>query len=243
MQPGIQYVHHIYIYIFTRTHAQRIRKPSNIMGRIREQLADYRQKYTLHQSTEHEVNKASTTTTTGTAASIINSSGSNSSTDIPTADVTTSISSAAVAKGSSSSNSSSSSGSGSGSGDRDINPDPDPDPHPPSPKQPWSLVLLKALLYALFVVFFAALGFAIPFVLMSAIYALWTATSGGDGGKRRRRRRKRGELSPYSIFNKDGERTSGGLDADEMLKNMHAGPVALMRLAKSFVGGEKNKRQ
>eukprot|EP00911_Craspedida_sp_UC1_P002122 UC1_evm3s1632 len=211
------------------------------MGRIREQLADYRQKYTLHQSTEHEVNKASTTTT-DTAASIMNSSGSNYSTNIPTADVTTSISSAAVAKGSSSSSSNSNSSS-SGSGDRDINPDPDPDPHPPSPKQPWSLVLLKAFLYALFVVFFAALGFAIPFVLMSAIYALWTATSDGDGGKRRRRRRKRGELSPYSIFNKDGERTSGGLDADEMLRNMHAGPMALMRLAKSFVGGEKNKQQ
>lgn len=86
--------------------------------------------------------------------------------------------------------------------------------------QPWSLVLLKLLLWALLQVLFIVLGFGLPFFVVSSLYGMWANTEVG-------RKRRAGQKSAYSVFNENCEAIDGSLDAEEMTRQMLYGPAAL----------------
>lgn len=65
------------------------------------------------------------------------------------------------------------------------------------------------------------LGFGIVFLLFSALFGIYFNTRTGP--------KLKGEISAYSVFNKDCENIKGTLTAEQLQREMIYGPFAAMR--------------
>ena len=73
-------------------------------------------------------------------------------------------------------------------------------------------VALRLLLYALLQALFARLGFGVAFFAVAALYAMFATAS--------EQQRKKGELSAYSVFNKDCRSIEGSISPEDFEREM-----------------------
>ena len=83
----------------------------------------------------------------------------------------------------------------------------------------WLTFSLKLLLWILLFGFFVEIGFGQAFFVSSGIFFMVYFLKGS--------RRKKGELSAYSVFNKNMERLEGTLSADQFERELRYGPGAV----------------
>ena len=86
----------------------------------------------------------------------------------------------------------------------------------------WWLTALKILLWMLVWGFFIEVEFGLVYVVLSGLVLIVLSLRGG-------RKRGPGELSAYSVFNKDFVAIEGTLSAEQFEKELRYGPTAVKK--------------
>ena len=89
-------------------------------------------------------------------------------------------------------------------------------------KTNWWITSLKVLLWILIWGFFIEVEFGLVYVVVSGLVLIVLSLRGG-------RRRAPGELSAYSVFNKDFVAIEGTLSAEQFEKELRYGPTAVKK--------------
>ncbi len=84
----------------------------------------------------------------------------------------------------------------------------------------WWIISLKILLWTLMWGFFIEIEFGLAYVAISGLVFIVASLRGG-------KKRAPGELSAYSVFNKNFEAIEGTLSADQFEKELRYGPTSV----------------
>ena len=87
-------------------------------------------------------------------------------------------------------------------------------------KTPWYVTALKVILWLLLLGFFIKVEFGLVYVVSSGLVFIILSLRGG-------KKRAPGELSAYSVFNKNCEAIEGTLSAEQFERELRYGPTSV----------------